>query len=99
MRYHTEEVLQIAKAIRDDAAGNKQATMTEKDLAGNMLESLAKHRDQLRAEVEALRKDAERYRWLRDGCNHKRSEATRIAVNLYGMEWDAAIDAAMAAKE
>ena len=99
MRYQTKDILQIAKAIRDDAAGNKQATMTEMDLAGNMLESLARHRDQLRTEIETLRKDAERYRWLRDGCDHKRSEATRIAVNLYGMEWDAAIDAAMSAKE
>lgn len=49
MRYQTEDVLQIAKAIRDDAAGNKQATVTEMDLAGNMLESLARHRDHLRA--------------------------------------------------
>ncbi len=49
------------------------------------------------AELEALRADAERYRWLRDGCDDKLSEATRIAADCYGMEWDAAIDAARAA--
>ena len=49
----------------------------------------------LLAEREELKRDAARYRWLRDGCDHKRSEATRIAVNLYGLEWDMAIDAAM----
>lgn len=50
----------------------------------------------LRGLVESLRKDAERYRWLRHGCDKKQSTATRIAQCLYGMEWDAAIDAAMA---
>ena len=49
----------------------------------------------LRAEAEALRKDAERYRWLRDGCNYKHSAANSIAVNRYGMERDAEIDAAL----
>lgn len=48
-------------------------------------------------DVAALRADAERYRWLRDGCDDKLSEATRIAADCYGMEWDAAIDAARAA--
>lgn len=50
-----------------------------------------------RARDEAGR-DAARYRWLRNGCNEKQSEASRIANNLYGMEWDAAIDAALAAQ-
>lgn len=48
------------------------------------------------AELEALRKDAERYRWLREQCSHKGTEGSRIAANEYGMDWDAAIDAAMA---
>jgi hypothetical protein len=48
------------------------------------------------AELAALRKDAERYRWLREGCNEKQSAASRIAADCYGMEWDAKIDAAMA---
>ncbi|MBS7349216.1 MAG: hypothetical protein KIG95_03490 [Comamonas sp.] len=49
----------------------------------------------LRAENEKLRKDAERYRWLRDGNNEKESEAVHIAVNFYGFEWDEMIDIAM----
>lgn len=40
-------------------------------------------------------KDAERYRWLRDGNDRKESAAMRIALHCYGMEWDAAIDAAL----
>ncbi len=46
-------------------------------------------------EIERLRKDAARYRWLRHGCDEKWSRATHIAANYYGSEWDAAIDAAM----
>lgn len=38
------------------------------EYAGSMdLESICAERDQLKAENEALRKDAERYRWLRIG--------------------------------
>ncbi len=48
------------------------------------------------AMVDELRKDAERYRWLRDGNDNKKSAACHIAVNCYGLEWDAAIDAAIA---
>ena len=47
-------------------------------------------------ELERLRKDAERYRWLRDGNDNKKSAACHIAVNCYGLEWDDAIDAAIA---
>lgn len=44
--------------------------------------------------------DAERYRWLRDGCDTKGSAASRIASDCYGLEWDKLIDAARAqAKE
>lgn len=39
--------------------------------------------------------DAERYRWLREGNDAKHGAAWYVAVNLYGCEWDAAIDAAM----
>lgn len=48
------------------------------------------------AEADELRKDAERYRWLRDGNDNKKSAACHIAVNCYGLEWDDAIDAAIA---
>jgi hypothetical protein len=40
------------------------------------------------------KEDAERYRWLRNGCDEKHSRASHIAQHCYGMEWDAAIDAA-----
>ena len=48
------------------------------------------------AEMATLRKNAERYLWLREGCNEKRSAASRIAADCFGLEWDAKIDAAMA---
>lgn len=44
--------------------------------------------------------DARRYRWLRDGAmTSHHSQATRIATRMYGFEWDAAIDAAIAKGE
>ncbi len=52
----------------------------------------------LRVENDRLRAaeiSAARYRWLRDGCDHKTSTATHIASSCYGLEWDAAIDTAM----
>lgn len=51
------------------------------------------------AELAELRKKAARYDWLRDGSDQKNSEATRIATRCYGLEWDAAIDAAMAKEQ
>ena len=69
-------------------------------------------RDQLRAEVEALRKDAERYRWLRrqpndcsapriDICHWQRNgdDSVNEGEGLRLEAADEAIDAAMAAKE
>lgn len=58
------------------------------------LHRLTEQVETLQAERDALREDAERYRWLRDGCNAKHSEATHIAKNCWGMEWDLAIDKA-----
>jgi len=43
-------------------------------------------------------KDAARYRWLREGNDAKHGAAWYVAVNLCGCEWDAAIDAALAAQ-
>ena len=48
------------------------------------------------AQGDAL--DAARYRWLREGNDAKHGAAWHVAVNLYGCEWDAAIDAALAAQ-
>lgn len=52
----------------------------------------------LRAEVEALRADAERYRWLRDGSNPPwvMQMLERYADN--GSDFDAEVDAARAAQ-
>lgn len=56
----------------------------------------------LRAEAEALRKDAERYRWLRDGADDGEWECFEskwlIKHDVYGQgpaDLDAAIDAAI----
>ena len=46
------------------------------------------------AQADSVREEAARYRWLRDGNDAKHGAAWHVAVNLYGCEWDAAIDAA-----
>lgn len=63
-----------------------------------------RERDQLRAEAEALRKDAERYRWLRNPDQDAALVLDKmVSSGVYeyraGDELDAAIDAAMAAKD
>ena len=45
--------------------------------------------------LDSVQEDAMRYRWLREGNDAKHGAAWHVAVNLYGCEWDAAIDAAM----
>ena len=45
--------------------------------------------------ADSVLEDAARYRWLREGNDAKHGAAWYVAVNLYGCEWDAAIDAAM----
>ena len=46
--------------------------------------------------ADSVQEDAARYRWLREGNDAKHGAAWYVAVNLYGCEWDAAIDAAIA---
>ena len=67
-------------------------------------EALEAERDQLRAEVEALRKDAERYRWASSGVHE--AETLVSIVNCHGgyaekvaERVDVYREAAMAAKE
>lgn len=48
-----------------------------------------------RMKADSVQEDAARYRWLREGNDAKHGAAWHVAVNLYGCEWDAAIDAAM----
>ena len=77
---HEEELFQVRQA-RDAHFGELMRALEQVDA--------------LKAECEKLRKDAERYRWLRDGDD----EAVFIAVNFCGDEWDEMIDAAMQGEE
>ena len=45
-------------------------------------------------QADSVLEDAARYRWLREGNDAKHGAAWHVAVNLYGCEWDAAIDTA-----
>ena len=56
---------------------------------------LAKAQPSPTAQADSVQEDAVRYRWLREGNDAKHGAAWHVAVNLYGCEWDAAIDAAM----
>ena len=49
--------------------------------------------------ADSVLEDAARYRWLREGNDAKHGAAWHVAVNLYGCEWDAAIDAARKREE
>jgi hypothetical protein len=64
------------------------------------IEELIAERDKLRAELAELRRDAERYRWLRDAEDRSyvalAMENGSEPVWISGDELDAAIDAAMA---
>lgn len=51
-------------------------------------------RDRLKAENEALRKDAERYRWLR-GASHFDTPQHKAFCKTYGDALDCEIDAAL----
>jgi len=52
--------------------------------------------EELERENEALRKDAERYRFLKDQNDDKHNQfVEKIAARHYGLEWDSIIDAAM----
>jgi DNA repair ATPase RecN len=81
-----------------------QKTAEAHELGKHRADVLKDRVDQLQAEVEALRKDAERYRWLRDPCSgaehviyYSRGDYGRGLMS--GSMLDAAIDAALAAKE
>ena len=52
----------------------------------------------LRAELEGARRDAARYRWLRDAANAYRDEWNSFGPYSAPSEIDAAIDAAIAAQ-
>lgn len=63
--------------------------------------SMRQERDQLRAEVEALRKDADRYLWLRDKSESVHGLYLSTPIWMTGVRFrqedvDRTIDAAMA---
>jgi hypothetical protein len=80
------------KAERDAAL---TASRYETDLCG---QALADH-EAMTAERDALRKDAERYRWLRDSSNWSEDGICPIVASgedtIYGEHLDQSIDAAM----
>lgn len=87
------------KAWRHDLNGKNNVEAMVGELAGAqaMLETAYSERDQLKAEVEALRRDAERYRWITDGSrgdwcwsNVLSEEHRELSDSL-----DGAVDAAM----
>ncbi len=66
------------------------------DRAESLLTEAYRERDALRAEVEALRKDAERYRWMRSAYVSK-IEVPSLRLGLNDADqFDAGIDAAIA---
>ena len=78
------------------ASAAKDAEIAQ--LRADLIKSLADNKG-LRAEVAGLREDAERYRWLRDKLDVN-DRATWSIFMAEGVEqWDAAIDAALAARK
>ena len=81
-----------------DAQGDKRrgfARAIESAATAPLLAQIAA----LDVQLAEARKDAERYRWLKNGCNDKGTTATHIAKDLFGFEWNRSIDAAMAQEQ
>jgi len=91
--------LNLARAALSAVTAERDRLREDRDSQQRVCIAEMEKADQLRAEVEALRKDADRYQWLRGRIP---GSAYRIAGVIYsegGDGVDAAIDAAMAAKE
>lgn len=54
-----------------------------RDQHGHPLEMCEEYQA-LKAEVEALRADAERYRWLRDNCQREAGSGDQFNLSMYG---------------
>lgn len=96
------ERLKVALDDHYDSAWDKIALLTKS------LGEMTKERDELRGQVEALRVDALRYRWLRlqhwdeadVACVKRPKDAVKLGHDCPSLErLDAAIDAAMKAGE
>jgi hypothetical protein len=88
------EALRLADDLRARIAYRPSRDSTQTlltcDDAARCLEEQHAEIDRLKAENEALRRDAERYRWMKQ-------EVKRIPPSWDLIGWDAAIDAAMKA--
>ena len=91
----TAPLLAQIAALEDKVKAAEQASRWESDLCAQALDSMK----QLEAQLAEARKDAERYRWLKNGCNDKGTTATHIAKDLFGFEWNRSIDAAIAQEQ
>lgn len=99
----------VLSAVTAERGALKHALDVKEEFYQDALHShivLARQVNQLRAELEALRKDAERYRWLRK--MHESRYGLTLTIARVGMMeltgWsgddpDSVIDAAMSAKE
>lgn len=87
MKYTREQIEDCARDLKEESANAENALFGSNDKAALMLR-------QLLAEVDALREDAERYRWLRDEHIGDDPESINLdrAPGQRGL--DAAIDAA-----
>ena len=84
----------IVERAREEAALCRAETAD--DIAA-LLDALADEIERLRAELAAAKRDAERYRWLRDKAGN--SIMRRLMDSAIPPEWDDMIDEAMKGEE
>ena len=86
----------LSDDLRDRLVAISEAVADQDDRAAQAMlrEILKAPQPSPTAQADSVREEAARYRWLRDGNDAKHGAAWHVAVNLYGCEWDAAIDAA-----
>ena len=95
-----EEILELARQVEQDGtlaldAIDTQLRAIEYTATAPLLAQIAA----LEVQLAEARKDAERYRWLKNECNDKGTTGTYIARELFGFEWNRAIDAAIAQEQ
>ena len=90
------ELLRKAAAEIERLTTYNTALLGYYDTAQDKIAALLRERDDLRKEVEALRADALRYRWLRDSQHELPSQ---LVMTVGGIHMDTDIDAAMKAGE
>jgi len=85
--------------VPTDKLKEMQAEITEQcriiGMSGEREARLLARVEELERENEALRKDAERYRFLKDQNDDKHNQFAEFVARHYGLEWDSIIDTAM----